>query len=287
MTRKRIGEIWVEAGIVTEPILLEALERQKGTGRRLGQILEDMGRLSEKNIAAGLAKQYGFRTVTGIANHSFPEQVLKLVKGESALKNLIFPLKLEDKTLYLAMANPLDMETLDSLSFRTGMRIVPCVTTPEEIIAAANRHYLKAGERGLNAPADQSRWTILVVEDQESVRTAVSATLQKEGYEIVQAANGVEGLKAALELSPQLIITDTVMPRMDGYEMFRALRGSSATRDIPVIALTSKAAAEEEAKLLDQGYFDFIAKPINPTRVVARVKRALRLTCGGNAHPVR
>jgi DNA-binding response OmpR family regulator len=78
-----------------------------------------------------------------------------------------------------------------------------------------------------------------------------------------------------------------VMPRMDGYEMFRALQDNSTTRNIPVIALTSKAAAEEEAKLLERGYFDFIAKPINPVRVAARARRALRVTCCESGEPRR
>jgi DNA-binding response OmpR family regulator len=72
---------------------------------------------------------------------------------------------------------------------------------------------------------------------------------------------------------------------MDGLEMFRALQNNVVTRDIPVIALSSKAAAEEEARLLDLGYFDFIAKPINQVRLAARVKRALRSVYGQPAPP--
>jgi len=84
-----------------------------------------------------------------------------------------------------------------------------------------------------------------------------------------------------------MIITDTVMPRMDGYEMYRALQATAGTRQIPVIALSFKAAAEEEAKLLEMGYFDFVAKPINPECLAARVKRALRLVYGEGGPPAR
>jgi len=79
---------------------------------------------------------------------------------------------------------------------------------------------------------------------------------------------------------PHLIISDTIMPRMDGYEMFRALKGQPATGSIPVLAMSSKSTAEEEAQLLDMGYFDFVAKPVNPVRLTARVRRALKMAYG-------
>jgi CheY-like chemotaxis protein len=273
--RKRFGEILLEAGVVTEALLEEALQRQKGSGKRLGQVLEEMGEVSETNIAAALARQFGFRTVRGMAGYTFPEAVLGLVPGEEALKKLIFPLKVENKTLFLAMVNPLDMATIDNLTFQTGLRIVPCVTIPGEIQEAVNRHYFK---RGQGKKTDW--WTVLVVEDQEMVRAAVVAALKKLGYMTLEAANGAEGLKAACQHFPHLIVSDTVMPRMDGYEMFRSLQANPGTRDIPVIALSSKSAAEEEARLLEMGYFDFVGKPINPVRLLARVKRALKIVYG-------
>ena len=65
------------------------------------------------------------------------------------------------------------------------------------------------------------------------------------------------------------------MPRMDGVEMFTALLTNRDIDKVPVIALSAKTAAEEEYKLLEMGFFDFIAKPINPVRLLARVKRAI------------
>ena len=274
--RKRFGEILIEAGVLTESSLKRALERQRATGKRLGEVLEETGIVSEKDIAVVISRQFGFKTVSGIGRYTFPDSVLKLMDGETALKRLIFPLKTFERTLYLAMVNPLDMETLDSLSFRTGLRVIPCVTTPSEILEAVSRHYLKM-------PANGKRpdwWTVLVVEDQDLVRAAIIAALKRDGYHMQEAGNGAEGLKVALQKSPHLIISDMVMPRMDGYEMFRGLQGNATTRDIPVIALSAKSAPEEEAKLLDLGLFDFIPKPINPVRLTARVRRALRLVHG-------
>ncbi|KIH75898.1 Type II secretion system (T2SS), protein E, N-terminal domain [Geoalkalibacter ferrihydriticus] len=280
--RKRFGEILVEAGIISEASLRQALDQQKGSGRRLGRVLEELGVVSEKDIAVTLSRQFGFKTVGGLERYSFTPEVLELVSGSQVLEKLIFPLKKQDKSLFLAMVNPLDMETIDNLTFRTGLKIVPCVTTPTEIQAAANKFYLVDKQEEAS-----DWWTILIVEDQELTRAAVAAALRKQGYTVLQAENGAVGLKEAHQHKPHLIVTDTVMPRMDGYELFRALKGNPATANIPVIAMSSKSSPEEEAAVLDMGYFDFIGKPINPVRLAARTRRALKMTYGEGDPPPR
>lgn len=278
--RKRFGEILVEAGVISETQLNLALDKQRAGGQRLGQVLEEMGIVSEKDTAVVLARQFGLKTVQNLAKYTFPADLLALVDSDTAIKRNIFPLKLEGKQLYLAMVNPLDMETIDNLTFRIGLRILPCVTTAGEIQAAVQKHYLGGVVETKARPEKDNWWSILVVDDQELVRAAISAALRREGYQVSEADNGAEGLKAACRQLPHLIIADTVMPRMDGYEMFRALQSQAATRAVPVIALSSRSTPEEEAKLLDAGYLDFIAKPINPVRLTSRVRRALRLIYG-------
>ncbi len=280
--RKRFGEILVEARVVDNHQLERALEKQKGTGRRLGQVLEQMGVVTERDIAAALARQFGFKTVSNIAKASFSEELLSLFDSDMTSNRMLFPLKKEGTTLFLAMVNPLDIETIDNLSFKTGLRIVPCVTTPTEIQSAVNRHYLKIVEQTHEPDA---WWTVLVVDDQDLVRSAAVAALKREGYNLLEAANGADGLLVTLQEKPHLIIADTVMPRMDGYEMFRAIQANLDIKHIPVIALSSKSSAEEEAKLLEMGYLDFIAKPINPVRLVARTKHALRIIYGNSPPP--
>lgn len=281
-TRKRFGEILVDAKVISAEALVRALERQRGTGRRLGQVLEEMAIVTEKDIAAALARQFNFKTVSNLARASFSPEVLALIGAEAAMGKLIFPLKVEGNALHLAMVNPLDMETLDRLSFTTRLRIVPYITIPSEIEAAVSCHYFKAAKP---AAEPETWWSILVVEDQDMVRSAAVAALRRDGFQLIEANNGADGLKLAVQQRPHLILSDTIMPRMDGYEMFRALRANTACRKIPVIALSSKASAEEEAKLLEMGYFDFIAKPINPVRLSARVKRALRQVYGNTPPP--
>ncbi len=275
--RKKMGQILIEAGLITPETLQKALQAQQGTGKRLGQKLEEMGVLLEEDIAAALAKQFGVRQVKGIARFSYPPEVLKLINPEEALTRFIFPLKIEKNTLYLAMSNPLDHDTTQEIGFRHGLQVTPCVTTPEEIMAAINRHLLEVEKTVVK---EDRWWTVLIVDDQEMAQLAIEAALKKEGFSVLKASNGAEGLRMTLQEKPHLVLTDTVMPRMDGIEMFRNLKANLQVAHIPVIALSSKSAPEEEARLLDLGYFDFIPKPINPIRLVARVKRALKQIYG-------
>ncbi|HEY5674428.1 MAG TPA: response regulator [Malonomonas sp.] len=278
MARKRMGEILLETGIISQDTLDKALSKQKGSGKRLGQILEEMDVVLEEDIAKALGKQFNFPYVKGLARYRFPPEVLALVDAETALTNFIFPLKLEGRTLHLAMSNPLDMALQNDLSFKIGLRIAPCVTTPEEIKAAVQKYYIKE----IEATEEERAWNILIVDDQDIVLSAAEAALKKEGYTVYKASNGAEGLKMAIQVRPHLIITDVIMPRMDGIEMFRALKGNRGVADIPVIALSAKASAEEEYRLLEMGFYDFVPKPINPIRLTARVRRAMKRNHGAH-----
>jgi len=279
---KRFGEILLEAKVVDESQLQSALERHWGTGRRLGEVLKDMGMVTERDIAVALARQFGFKTVSNIAKATFSTDLLALIDGDTAIDKMLFPLKKVDKTLYLAMVNPLDMETIDNLSFKSGLGVVPCVTTPSEIQSAVNRHYYNIVEQ---SHGPDVWWTVLVVDDQALVRSAIMASLEGEGYTMLEASNGAEGLKVAIEEKPHLIIADTVMPLKADYDLYGAIQSNLNIKHIPVIALSPKDSPEEEARLLEMGYFDFIAKPVNPVRLLARTKHVLRITYGNSPPP--
>lgn len=273
MARKKLGETLVSMGVIDQDTLNQALALQAKSKRRLGQVLEDMNVLLEEDIARALAKQYGFRYAKGLKRFRFPDNVLDLLDPETIISKLIFPLKIEGKSLLLAMVDPLDIEMQENLAFKIGLNITPCVTTPEEIKAALQKNYMvdvSAKE------AEDRHWSVLLVDDQNIVLSAAEAALKKEGYTIYKAENGAEGLKLALQLRPHVIVTDMLMPRMDGKEFFRVLQSNHNISHIPVIALSSKGTPENEYEILDMGFFDFVPKPINPLRLAARVKRAMR-----------
>jgi sigma-B regulation protein RsbU (phosphoserine phosphatase) len=120
-------------------------------------------------------------------------------------------------------------------------------------------------------------YTILIVDDDRASRTLLSDILEE--YEVITAENGEEALELARndDNIPELILLDIVMPGMDGYEICRRLKDSEKTRDIPIIFLTVKSDAEEEAYGLNLGAVDYITKPINGLIVKARIRTHLEL----------
>ncbi|MEA3464892.1 MAG: response regulator [Thermodesulfobacteriota bacterium] len=272
--RRKFGEVLIEEGVIDAAMLQLALKEQAASGKRLGQILEEQDIISERDITMVLARQFGLKTVKNISEHKFSASLLDLIDSEKALQKLIFPLRIEGKTLYLAMVNPLDMETLDTLSFGTGLRIVPYLTTPQEIHSAINKHYLEA----MNAVAQGDWWRIMVFDNQELALSATSVALSKEGFEVIKVSKADTALTIIHQKLPHLIVTEISMPGIGGVELFNSLKKNPKTEHIPMIAYSNRSTADEEAKLLDLGFIDFIAKPVNAVRLVARTKRALRLS---------
>ena len=269
--KKQLGNILVQAGVITVKTLERALERQKGSGKRIGMVLDEMGVITEEELIRALAEQFDFKTVAHFAEHTFNWDVLGLVPENLAIQKLVFPLKQKDGMLAIAITDPFDNETIDFLSQKSGMKIFPVLATRHDITDAISKHYL--GGKALQSKKQK----ILVVDDSLAIATIIQTALQKEGYEVIVANDGVEGLKMAITHAPDLIVSDTVMPRMDGYGLKNALSGNPATTAIPIILLTSKASGEDEQKALEAGFLDFIPKPVQPIRVVSRVKRAFEL----------
>ncbi|MDA8412406.1 MAG: response regulator [Desulfobacteraceae bacterium] len=269
---KHLGDILVEAEIISNNTLEKALIRQKASKQRLGEVLAEMGVISEEELAEALGTQFNFKTIKNFIDHSFSQDLLDLLPSDFAMKKLVFPLKQKDNMLAVAITDPFDMETMEMLSRISGFQIIPVISTRREILDAISKFYLKSSGRV------DGKDTILVVEDSTPVATVIQVALVKEGYSVIIAADGLEGLKQAITERPQLIITDLTMPRMDGFGLLRALKGNPMTSEIPVIMLTAKASSAEEQKALEFGFFDFIPKPVQPVRVVSRVKRALELS---------
>ena len=115
---------------------------------------------------------------------------------------------------------------------------------------------------------------ILLVEDNEDMRTLIKDRLGKQ-FLIKEAKNGLEGLAMALEIIPDLIITDLVMPRMSGIELCTLLKSDERTNHIPVVMLTGKSAVEERIKGLETGADDYLVKPFNINELQVRVNNLI------------
>lgn len=120
---------------------------------------------------------------------------------------------------------------------------------------------------------------ILIVEDDRRVRRATALALSNEGYEIVEAADGDEGLHAAAERRPDLVLLDVMLPGRDGFEVCRLIRAQS---DVPIIFLTAKVDMTDVVVGLESGADDYVTKPFAVRELVARIRALLRRTRTGD-----
>jgi len=117
---------------------------------------------------------------------------------------------------------------------------------------------------------------ILLVEDNEMNRDMLSRRLVRNGYEVLLAIDGGEGLAKARAESPDLILMDMSLPGLDGWEATRQLKAEPGTRGIPVIALTAHAMAGDRQKALSAGCDDFDTKPVELPRLLTKIQALLQ-----------
>jgi adenylate cyclase len=118
---------------------------------------------------------------------------------------------------------------------------------------------------------------ILIVDDNETNRDILVTRLATQGYELSQAADGEEALVAAKEQLPDLILLDVMMPKLDGMEVCRRLKGDASLPFMPIILVTAKADTKDVVAGLDAGADEYLTKPIDQMALIARVKSVLRL----------
>jgi two-component system cell cycle response regulator DivK len=116
---------------------------------------------------------------------------------------------------------------------------------------------------------------VLLIEDNDANRYLARFILEKNGLEVVQAANGVDGVRLALERAPDLVLMDIEMPEMDGYEAASRLRANPATAHVPIMAFTSYAHPSDRERALARGFSDYLEKPFEIDDFVRRVLRLL------------
>ena len=112
---------------------------------------------------------------------------------------------------------------------------------------------------------------ILLVEDNELNRDMLSRRLNKRGYEIDVAIDGQQGIDMANSGQPDLILLDMSLPVVDGWDAAKALKGSDATKNIPIIALTAHAMAGDKEKALQAGCNDYDTKPVDLNRLLEKI----------------
>ena len=121
---------------------------------------------------------------------------------------------------------------------------------------------------------NESRPRVLVVDDDRAVRDSLRRSLEFNGYDVVLAADGAEGLVAVGSQHPDVVVVDVMMPRLDGIETTRALR--AAGNDVPILVLTARDAVGDRVEGLDAGADDYLTKPFALEELLARLRALLR-----------
>ncbi|MFJ7637529.1 response regulator transcription factor [Peribacillus sp. NPDC097264] len=122
---------------------------------------------------------------------------------------------------------------------------------------------------------------ILVVDDEQSIVTLLQYNLEQAGYSVITALDGEEGLQAAVELCPDLVVLDLMLPKLDGLEVCKQLRQQKI--NIPILMLTAKDDEFDKVLGLELGADDYLTKPFSPREVVARIKAILRRSQHSNS----
>jgi phosphate regulon transcriptional regulator PhoB len=145
------------------------------------------------------------------------------------------------------------------------------MTTPAGERAQANGRGRRPAE-----PERARLGRVLVVEDEPDVAELLRYNLSREGYDVLQAANGAEGLRQARESRPDLVLLDLMIPQLNGWEVCRRLKQDPATRAIPVIIVTARVDEGDKVLGFEMGADDYVTKPFAVRELLARVRAVIR-----------
>jgi len=267
---KAIGKLLIEGGILTPKTVARVLAVSRKHNKRFGWTLEKLGLVTGPELAEVLARQYGLKLLKGITRFNFPPELFELIPVDVAMQHQIFPLKREGNSLLIAVADPTEQHIVENLAANTGLEIKRCIATRSDIHAAICKYYL-------NRPMETPRYeTVLVVDDEATALALTCEFIQRAGYQVLTAQNGLDAYKTMIAQRPQVVVTDKVMPLWDGFALLKSLQALPEFQTTPVLLMSDKLTPEQEMRLFEMGFFDYIPKPINRVTLVSRVKRAFR-----------
>jgi len=132
------------------------------------------------------------------------------------------------------------------------------------------------GQRYANRYTAAVAATVLIVDDEKEIRELLRYNLERQGYNVLTAHDGEEGLARAFATHPDLILLDLLLPGLNGLEVLRELRAEPSTRELPVLLLTARGAEMDKLLGFERGADDYITKPFSPREVIARIEAVLR-----------
>ena len=138
-------------------------------------------------------------------------------------------------------------------------------------------------KEGENRVETQSLRQILIVEDERPIREMIAFALKRSGFEVREAEDSQSARVLLADRRPDLLLVDWMLPDMSGLELTRLVKRETATRDLPVIMLTARAAESDKVAGLDGGADDYVTKPFSPRELLSRINAVLRRSSGGAA----
>ena len=124
---------------------------------------------------------------------------------------------------------------------------------------------------------------ILAVDDEPNIVRLIQVNLERHGYQVETANNGVQALEKIRANRPDLVVSDVMMPEMDGFELLSTIKRDPALEDLPIIMLTAKTQDKNVMEGYSRGADMYLTKPFNPAELLAFVKRILQSSSGGGA----
>ena len=215
--------------------------------------------------------------------------ISEILRIDEKLSSLISNKANQAEMLKVARAN--GMRSLAESGIR---KVLEGLTTIEEVEAVCDVHEAGAKEEvaaSLATPEEakesaaiagdlqralNNRFTILIVDDEEDIRKVLSARLIKEGYQVIEAVDGEQGVKAAYQKKPSLVMMDIMMPVLDGVSATRRIKNHLETASIPIVMLTAKTDSASEIEALDAGADDYVSKPFDAEKLLARIRMLLK-----------
>ena len=141
---------------------------------------------------------------------------------------------------------------------------------------------MMSGSAGDSRPAPEPK-KILIVEDSFANRDMLTRRLQRRGFSVCSAADGLTGVAMSVSEKPHLILMDVALGEMDGWQATRLIKADIRTARVPIIALTAHALASDREKSVDVGCADFDTKPVDLTRLLGKIQRALAIAAADQA----
>ena len=128
---------------------------------------------------------------------------------------------------------------------------------------------------------------VLVVDDDAPIRLLCRVNLEAEGMEVIEAADGTDGLEKARSASPDVVLLDVMLPKLDGWRVAEALLEDPSTGEIPIVFLTARAELRDQARGRELGGIDYITKPFNPVELADVIRELLDRVSRGEQTSLR